>query len=61
LDCEDRLNLNFIKLKNLEELENIEFSIRDLKKLKRGLTELSMERKLDLEQVKNQWFDDLDN
>lgn len=61
MDCEDRLNLNFIKLKNLEELENIEFSIRDLKKLKIALTELSMEHKLDLEQVKNQWFDDLDN
>ena len=61
MDCEDRLNLNFIKLKNLEELETIGFSIRDLKKLKRALTELSMEHKLDLEQVKNQWFDDLDN
>ena len=31
LDYEDRLNLNFIKLKNLEELENLRFSIRDLK------------------------------
>ena len=61
LDYEDRLNLNFIKLKNLEELENIGFSIRDLKKLKSALTELSMEHKLDFEQVKNQWFDDLDN
>ena len=61
LDYEDRLNLNFIKLKNLEELENIGFSIRDLKKLKSALTELSMEHKLDFEQVKNQRFDDLDN
>ena len=61
LDYEDRLNLNFIKLKNLGELENIGFSIRDLKKLKSTLNELSMEHKLDFEQVKNQWFDNLDN
>ena len=61
LDYEDRLNLNFIKLKNLEELENMGFSIRDLKKLKSALTELFMEHKLDFEQVKNQWFDDLNN
>ncbi len=61
LNYEDRLNLNFIKLKNLEELENIGFSIRDLKKLNSALNELSVEHKLDFEQVKNQWFDVLDN
>ena len=60
LDYEDRLNLNFIKLKNLEDLENMGFSIRDLK-LKSALIELFMEHKLDFEQVKNQWFDNLDN
>ncbi len=50
----DRPNLKYIKLKNLDELEKIVgFSIQDLKKLKRILIEIASEHKnFNIEQLK---------
>jgi transcriptional regulator with XRE-family HTH domain len=56
---DDRLNIKYIKLKNLYELERIVgFSIQDLKKLKSILIEISFDHKnLDIEQVKALFFE----
>lgn len=48
-DCNERLNLKHIKLKNLEELEGIGFYIQDLKKLKAILIEISLEYNVNIE------------
>ncbi|MDW3631745.1 MAG: hypothetical protein QOK71_09935 [Nitrososphaeraceae archaeon] len=56
LDYETRLNLKYIKLKNLEELERIKFDIQDLKKLKAILIEISSEHNVNIEQTKMQFF-----
>ena len=58
----DRLNLKYIKLKNLDELEKIVgFSIQDLKKLKNILIEISSEHKnFNIEQVKGLFFEFLE-
>jgi hypothetical protein len=56
-DYETRLNLKYIKIKNLEELEGIEFYIQDLKKLKAILIEISSEHNVNIEQTKMQFFE----
>lgn len=56
-DYETRLNLKYIKLKNLEELEGIGFDIQDLKKLKAILMEISSEHNVNIEQTKMQFFE----
>ncbi len=57
-DYDDRLNIKNIKLKNLDELERIGFSIQDLKKLKGILMEISSEHKnLNIEQIKILFFE----
>ncbi|HSF50459.1 MAG TPA: helix-turn-helix domain-containing protein [Nitrososphaeraceae archaeon] len=55
----DRLNLKYIKLKNLDELEKIVgFTIQDLKKLKGILMEIALEHKnLNIEQLKAIFFE----
>jgi hypothetical protein len=54
----DRLNLKYIKLKNLEELEKTGFSIQDLKKLNMILIEIAIEYKItNKEQIKTKFFD----
>jgi hypothetical protein len=61
LDYETRLNLKYIKLKNLEELERIKFDIQDLKKLKAILIEISSEHNVNIEQTKMQFFELLES
>jgi hypothetical protein len=55
----DRLNVKYIKLKNLYELERkVGFSIQDLKKIKSILIEMSLEHKnLTIEHVKALFFE----
>ena len=60
-DYETRLNLKYIKLKNLEELEGIGFDIQDLKKLKAILIEISSEHNVNIEQTKMQFFELLES
>lgn len=60
-DYETRLNLKYIKLKNLEELEGIGFDIQDLKKLKAILMEISSEHNVNIEQTKMQFFELLES
>ena len=60
-DYETRLNLKYIKLKNLEELEGIGFDIQDLKKLKEILMEISSEHNVNIEQTKMQFFELLES
>ena len=59
LDYGDRLNLKSIKLKNLDQLEKIGFTIQDLKKLKRILIEIISEHKniLNIEHIKSLFFE----
>lgn len=55
---DNKLNLKYIKLKNLDELEKIVgFSIQDLKKLKSILIEISSEHKNFIEEVKGLFFE----
>jgi len=61
LDYETRLNLKYMKLKNLEELEGIKFDIQDLKKLKAILIEISSEHNVNFEQTKMQFFELLES
>ena len=58
-EYDDRLNLKYIKLKNLDELEKIVgFSIQDLKKLKSILIEIASEHKnFNIEQIKAFFFE----
>jgi len=58
-EYDNRLNLKYIKLKNLDELEKIVgFSIQDLKKLKSILIEISLEHNnFNIEQVKGLFFE----
>ncbi len=58
-EYDDRLNLKYIKLKNLDELEKIVgFSIQDLKKLKSILIEISSEHNnFNIEQVNGLFFE----
>jgi hypothetical protein len=57
-EYEDRLNLKYTKLKNLEELEKTGFSIQDLKKLISILIEIALEYKItDIEQLKAKFFE----
>jgi hypothetical protein len=60
-DYDNRLNLKYIKLKNLEELEGIEFDIQDLKKLKAILIEISSEHNVNIEQTKMEFFELLES
>ena len=59
LDYGDRLNLKSIKLKNLDQLEKIGFTIQDLKKLNMILIEIISEHKniLNIEQIKSLFFE----
>jgi hypothetical protein len=59
---DDRLNIKYIKLKNLDELERIVgFGIQDLKKLKSILIEIASEHKnLTINQVKALFFEFLE-
>ncbi len=50
-----------IKLTKLQELENAGFGIEDLKKLKRALIEITKEHNLNSEQMKDKFFNDLEN
>ena len=45
-DYDDRLNLKYIKLKNLKELQETGLSTQDLKKLNRILIEIAIEHKI---------------
>jgi len=55
---DDRINIKYLKLKNLEELENTGFSIQDLKKLKNILIEISSEHNnFNMEQIKILFFE----
>jgi hypothetical protein len=57
-EYDDRLNLKSIKLKNLDELEKIGFTIQDLKKLNSILIEIISEHKnLNIEQIKPLFFE----
>jgi hypothetical protein len=57
-EYDDRLNLKYIKLKNLEELEKIGFSIQDLKKLNMIFIEIAVEHKItNKEQLKAKFFE----
>lgn len=49
---ENILNTTIIKLKKLEELENLGFSIHDLGKIKGFLTEISSEHRVNIQQLK---------
>lgn len=60
-DYKDKLNLKSIKLTKLQELENAGFGIEDLKKLKRALIEITKEHNLNSEQMKDKFFNDLEN
>ncbi|MGE5635249.1 MAG: hypothetical protein ACM3VV_08445 [Deltaproteobacteria bacterium] len=60
-DYKDKLNLKSIKLTKLQELENAGFGIEDLKKLKRALIEITKEHTLNSEQMKDKFFNDLEN
>ena len=60
-DYKDKLNLKSIKLTKLQELENAGFGIKDLKKLKRALIEITKEHNLNSEQMKDKFFNDLEN
>jgi transcriptional regulator with XRE-family HTH domain len=57
-DYNDRLNLKYIKLKNLEELEETGLTTQDLKKLNRILIEIAIEHKTtNKEQLKVKFFE----
>lgn len=58
-EYDDRLNIKYIKLKNLDELEKIVgFGIQDLKKINRILSEIALEHKdLTINQVKALFFE----
>jgi hypothetical protein len=57
-EYDDRLNLKYIKLKNLEELEKIGLTIQDLKKLKMIFIEIVREHKItDIEELKAKFFE----
>jgi hypothetical protein len=57
----DQLNLKSIKLQKLDELENLGFTIQDLKKFRGILIEISKEFKVQYEQIKERFFKYLDN
>ncbi len=55
-DCNDRLSLKHIKLKNLDELENTGFHIQEIKKINGILIEISSEHNVNIEKIKVQFF-----
>jgi hypothetical protein len=57
-EYKERLNLKYIKLKNLEELEKIGFTTQELKKLNNILIEIAVEHNIkNKEQIKAKFFE----
>jgi hypothetical protein len=55
IDYNRRLDLKYIKLKNLEEMEKLGFNLQDLKKIKRILLEICSEHNLNIEEITMQF------
>ena len=61
-DYDNRLDVKSIKLKNLDELENLGFSIQDLKNIKSILMEISSEHNnVNIDQIKVLFFELLES